>query len=106
MVVPLQNQQTKLGKSRASRLFLILQDVSQSVLSLSFIQFCSSIKQFNNTFFDNSMSTAGMEFFVPTVLVFVNSSKRDQVPASERSRNLILFLFSQSTLDPFQLVTW
>jgi hypothetical protein len=82
MVVPLQNQQTKPGKSRASTLFLILLDVVQPILSLSFIQFCSYIKQFNNTFFDNSMSTVGMEFFVPAARVLVNASKQDQLLAS------------------------
>ena len=83
MVVPTQNQQTKLGKpTEESRQVLILQDAVQSVFSQSFVQFYLLIEKFNNVSSDNSMSTTGMEFFVPATSVLINAPKRDQVPAS------------------------
>jgi hypothetical protein len=80
MVVSTQNQQIKFGKPTESR--LILQDAIWSVSNQSFVQFCSPIAKFNNISSDNSMSTVGMEFFVPAARVLVNASKQDQVPAS------------------------
>jgi hypothetical protein len=82
MVNPNQSQQMKLGKPTESRLDLILRVIVRSVLSQNFVQFCSPIEKFNNASSDNSMSTAGMEFFVPVASVLVNTLKRDQVSAS------------------------
>lgn len=77
MVVPIQNLQTKLGRSTTSRLALIFQGNVQFVCSQSLVQFCFSIEKFNNTTFDNSMSTIGMEFFVPAASVLINAFKQD-----------------------------
>jgi len=82
MVIPTQNQQTKLGKPTQLRLALNLQGVAWSVFSQSLVQFCSPIEKFSNTSSDNSMSTIVMGFFVPTAPVMVNAPKQDQVPAS------------------------
>ena len=72
----------KLGKPTESRLHLILQVAARFVFSQNFVQFCAPIEKFNIASSDNSMSNAGMDFFVPVASVLVNAPKQDQAPAS------------------------
>jgi hypothetical protein len=81
MTAPTQIQQAKFGKPTASRQILMLQNASESVFKQHSVQFLTPINKFNKASSNDSMSKAGMEFFVPAVPVLVNISKQDQAPA-------------------------
>jgi len=81
MVKPTQNQQAKFGKPTESRLAFIYQCAGESVFSQGCVRSCSPIEKFNNMFSDNSMSKAGMEFFVFAISVLIKAPKQNQVPA-------------------------